>query len=169
MDMEIVSYSSSKGAISVGVNFNPMYRHKIFKYEPLKIFCESKMREAAEIYGKKYQFKLDEVGFDIDHSHVLVTFGPNVKLCDIIKNLKQYSAKEMFKAFPWLRSYDEANILGRGTKQKLFTKGKFWSGGYYFESYGRRTFDSHKEYVANQGKQHKIERSQTRLYAFMAA
>src|SRR3989338_10775775 len=98
--MEIVSYSSSKGAISVGVNFNPMYRHKIFKYEPLKIFCESKIREAAEIYGEKYQFKLDEVGFDIDHSHVLVTFGPNTKLCGIIKKLKEHSARALFKTFP---------------------------------------------------------------------
>jgi len=122
MNMEIVSYSSSKGAISVGINFNPMYRHKIF-----------------------------EIGFDIDHTHVLMTFGPNVKLCDIIKKLKEYSAKELFKAFPWLRGYDEANILDKGTKQKLFTKGRFWSPGYYFESYGRKTFDSHKEYVANQG------------------
>jgi len=169
MNMEIVSYSSSKGAISVGVNFNPMYRHKIFKYEQLKIFCESKIREAAEIYGKKFQFRLDEAGLDIDHAHVLVTFGPNVKLCDIIKKLKQHSSKEIFKTFPWLRGCDESNILGKGKNQKLFTKGHFWSHGYYFESYGRKTFDSHKEYVANQGKQHRIERSQMKLSYFIAS
>ena len=98
--MEIVSYSSSKGAISVGVNFNPMYRHRIFKYRPLKEFCVSKLKEAAQIHGQKCQFKLDEVGLDIDHAHVLVTFGPNTKLSDIIKKLKQHSAKELFKAFP---------------------------------------------------------------------
>lgn len=167
--MEISSYSSSKGAISVGVNFNPMYRHAIFKYEPLKIFCESKIREAAEIYGEKYQFKLDEVGFDIDHSHVLVTFGPNTKLCNIIKKLKEHSSRALFKTFPWLRGYDTTNILGKGTKQKLFTKGRFWSGGYYFESYGRKTFDSHKDYEANQGKQHNIERSQLKLNSFIAS
>ncbi len=167
--MEIVSYSSSKGAISVGVNFNPMYRHKIFKYEPLKIFCESKIREAAEIHGKKYQFKLDEVGFEIDHAHTLVTFGPNVKLSKIIQKLKEHSARAMFKTFPWLRGRDTTNILGKGINQKLFTKGHFWSGGYYFESYGRRTFESHKEYVANQGKLHKIERSQMKLNNFIAA
>lgn len=167
--MEIVSYSSSKGAISVGVNFNPMYRHPIFKHEPLKIFCENKIREVAEIYGEKYQFKLDEAGLDIDHAHVLVSFGPNVKLCDIIKKLKQHTSKAIFKTFPWLRGRDETNILGKGTNQKLFTKGHFWSPGYYFESYGRKTFDSHKEYVANQGKQHKIERSQTRLNSFIAS
>ena len=167
--MEIVSYSSSKGAISVGVNFNPMYRHEIFKYEPLKIFCENKIREAAEIHGENYQFILDEVGLDIDHAHVLVTFGPNVKLCDIIRKLKSHSAKELFKTFPWLKGYDEANILGKGTKQKLFTKGHFWSGGYYFESYGRKTFDSHKEYVANQGLHHRRNKSQLRLNQFIAA
>ena len=111
--MEIVSYSSSKGAISVGVNFNPMYRCAIFKYERIK---------------------------------ELVTFGPNTKLCDIIKKLKEHSAIALFKTFPWLRGYDETNILGKGRKQKLFTKGRFWSGGYYFESYGRKTFQSHKEY-----------------------
>lgn len=167
--MEIISYSSSKGAISVGVNFNPMYRHAIFKYEPLKIFCESKIREAAEKYGKKYQFRLDEVGIATDHAHTLVTFGPNVKFCDIIKKLKEYSAKEIFRAFPWLKGYDEANILGKGTNQKLFTKGHFWSPGYYFESYGRKTFDSHKEYVAKQGKHHEFEKSQMRLNNFIAA
>ena len=94
--MEIISFSSSKGAISVGVNFNPMYRHKIFKHGPLKEFCAFKLKEAAQMYGKKYQFRLDEVGLDIDHAHVLVTFGPNTKLCDVIKKLKEHSAKEIF-------------------------------------------------------------------------
>ena len=75
--MEIVSYSSSKGAISVGVNFNPMHRHAIFKHKPLKIFCENKIREAAEKYSKKYKSILDEAGIDIDHAHILVTFGPD--------------------------------------------------------------------------------------------
>ncbi len=167
--MEIISYSSSKGAISVGVNFNPMYRHKIFKHELLKEFCVFKIKEATEKYGKENQFRLDEVGADIDHVHVLVTFGPKVKFCDIVKILKEYSAKAVFKAFPWLRGYDETNILGKGTNQKLFTKGHFWSPGYYFESYGRKTFDSHKDYVARHGLSHKFDRSQTRLTAFVAA
>ena len=167
--MEIISFSSSKGAISVGVNFNPMYRHKIFKHGPLKEFCAFKLKEAAQMYGKKYQFRLDEVGLDIDHAHVLVTFGPNTKLCDVIKKLKEHSAKEIFKIFPWRRGRDTGHILSDYRTQKLFTKGKFWSPGYYFESYGRNTFDNHKEYVANQGKQHKIDRSQMRLNQFVAA
>ena len=166
--MEIVSYSSSKGAISVGVNFNPMYRHKIFKHKPLKILCENKIMEAAEKYGKKFQFRLDEVGMDIDHAHVLVTFGPNVKFCTIMKTLKEYSAKAVFKTFPWLRGKDETNIVGRGKDFPLFTKGHFWSPGYYFESYGRKTFDSHKEYVAGQG-QKREDKQQTRLSNFIAA
>ena len=86
--MEIYSFSSSKGAISVGVNFNPMYRHKIFKYGPLKIFCENKIKEAAEKHGKRLKFKLDEVGIDIDHAHILVTFGPDTKLWTILKAIK---------------------------------------------------------------------------------
>ena len=161
--MEIRSYSSSRGAISVGVNFNPIYRHEIFKHKPLKIFCENKIREAAEKYGKKHKFILDESGIDIDHAHVLVTFGPDTKLCEIIKVLKEHSSKQIFRTFPWLRGKDETNIIGRGKNFPLFTKGHFWSPGYYFESYGRKTFDSHKEYVANQGKEHKFKRSQTRL------
>lgn len=164
--MNITSYSSSKGAISVGVNFNPMYRHKIFNYKPIKEFCIFKIKEAAEKYGKKLQFSLDEVGFDIDHIHILVTFGPNTKLNKIIGKLKEYSAKALFKSFPWLTGRDETNILGKGIRQKLFTKRKFWSGGYYFESYGRKTFNSHKDYVANQGMLHKIERNQLKLCSF---
>lgn len=167
--MEITSYSSSRGAISVGVNFNPMYRHEIFKYEPLKIFCVKMIMKAAEKYGEKYQFKLSEVGVDINHIHALVTFGSNVKFCQIVKVLKQYSARKIFKAFPWLRGRDTANILGKGKNHKLFTKGHFWSGGYYFESYGRRTFDEHKEYVSKQGYHHKIDRSQTRLKSYITS
>jgi len=166
--MEIVSYSSSKGAISVGVNFNPMYRHGIFKHELLKIFCESKIREAGEIYKKKYKFTLDEVGIDIDHAHTLVTFGPDTKLWQIIKVIKGYTSREIFKAFPWLRGRDETNIIGRGKGFPLFTKGHFWSPGYYFESYGRRTFDQHKQYVAKQG-QKREDKQQTRLSNFIAA
>lgn len=167
--MEIRSCSFSKGAISVGVNFNPMYRHKIFKHELLKEFCVFKIEEAAEKYGKKYQFKLDEIGSAVDHIHVLVTFGPNTKFCDIMKVLKEYSAKAVFNTFPWLRGYDETNILGKGTNQKLFTKGHFWSPGYYFESYGRKTFDSHKDYVAGQEKHHEFDMAQTKLNVFVAA
>ena len=166
--MEIVSYSSSKGAISLGVNFNPMYRHGIFKHELLKIFCESKIREAGEIYKKKYKFTLDEVGIDIDHAHTLVTFGPDTKLWQIIKVIKGYTSREIFKAFPWLRGRDETNIIGRGKGFPLFTKGHFWSPGYYFESYGRRTFDQHKQYVAKQG-QKREDKQQTRLSNFIAA
>ena len=167
--MEIVSYSSSKGAISVGVNFNPMYRHAIFKYEPLKIFCENKIIEAAEKHGEKYKFKLDEVGMGTDHVHILVTFSPDTKLWQVLKLIKGYTSRYIFRAFPWLKGYDEANILGKGTHQKLFTKGHFWSGGYYFESYGRKTFDSHKEYVRKQWSHHKEDRQQTRLSCFVAS
>ena len=166
--MEIVSYSSSKGAISVGVNFNPMYRHAIFKHKPLKIFCENKIREAAEKYSKKYKFILDEAGIDIDHAHILVTFGPDTKLWEVIKVIKGYSSREIFKTFPWLRGRDETNIIGRGKRFPLFTKGHFWSPGYYFESYGRRTFNQHKEYVARQGRKRE-DKQQTRLSYFIAA
>lgn len=101
--MEISSYSFSKGAISVGINFNPMYRHKIFRYEPLKIFCENKIREAAEKHSKRLKFTLNEIGIEVDHVHILVTFSPDTKLWQIIKAIKGYTAREIFKAFPWLR------------------------------------------------------------------
>ena len=165
--MEISSYSSSKGAISVGINFSTMYRHKIFKHEPLKIFCENKIREAAERHSKRLRFTLDEIGMDIDHAHILVTFGPDTKLWEILKAIKGYSSREIFKAFPWLRDKDYTNIIGRGKDFYLFTKGHFWSPGYYFESYGRRTFDDRKEYVAKQGRKRE-DKQQTQLSNFIA-
>ena len=67
-----------------------------------------------------------------------------------------------------LRSNDNPNIMGRGEGSPLFTKGHFWSLGYYFESYGRRTFDGHKEYVAKQGRKRE-DKQQTRLSKFSAA
>ena len=165
--MEIYSFSSSKGAISVGVNFNPMYRHKIFKYLPLKIFCENKIKEAADKHGKRLKFKLEEVGIDIDHAHILVTFGPDTKLWTILKAIKGYTSRQIFKQFPWLRGRDETNLLGRGKQFYLFAKGHFWSPGYYFESYGRRNFNDHKEYVANQGAKRE-DKQQTTLLSLVA-
>ncbi|MBD3155565.1 MAG: hypothetical protein GF368_02820, partial [Candidatus Aenigmarchaeota archaeon] len=68
MSQDLCSYSSSIGKTRHHISFIPKYRHKIFGFERIKVVCEKSFYETAEKYG----LIIKELGFDIDHLHMVI-------------------------------------------------------------------------------------------------
>ena len=66
---------------------------------------------------------LEEIGFDKDHLHMLMTIPPKYSVASVMGKLKSQSASNLRKAFPWLNKvYWKENIV--------------WSPGYFVSSVG---------------------------------
>lgn len=146
MSLDLASYSSSLGCSKHHISFIPKYRHKIFVFRQIKAVCEQLFHQIA----KKYNFRIIELDFDIDHIHMVISLPPYLSIAKAIQLLKGISARKLFKAFPWLRT-------------KFFWGGNLWSGAYYFDSVGRTTTEAMQQYVKNQGS----KGDQKRLNHFM--
>lgn len=134
MSRDLCSYSSSIGKTRHHISFIPKYRHKIFGFERIKVVCEKSFYETAEKYG----LIIKELGFDIDHLHLIIDIPPRYSVSQIVKLLKGISSRKLFKTFPWLR-------------RKFFWGGKLWSPAYYFDSVGDVQSDVIERYVRQQG------------------
>jgi putative transposase len=81
---------------------------------------------------------LEEIGFDKDHLHMLMTIPPKYSVASVMGKLKSQSASHMRKAFPWLKKvYWKENIV--------------WSPGYFVSSVGVDE-ETIRHYVEYQGK-----------------
>ena len=134
MGQDLRSYSSSFGKTRHHISFIPKYRHKIFGYERIKVICEHSFFETAE----KYELIIRELGFDIDHLHLIIDIPPRYSVSQVVKLLKGRSSRKLFKTFPWLR-------------RKFFWGGKLWSPAYYFDSVGDVQSEVIERYVREQG------------------
>ena len=132
---DLVSYSSSLGRLELHISLIPKYRHKIFAYDKIKTVCQLEFNRVAEQYG----FRIKELGFDIDHLHMVLQLPPSMSVSEAVKLLKGNSSRKLFQCFPWLR-------------QKFFWGGRLWSPAYYFDSVGDTTSEVIYKYVRNQGK-----------------
>jgi putative transposase len=138
MRTDFVSYSSSVGRARLHVALIPKYRHKIFGYARIKEFCAVIFREISNRYG----FRIIEIGFDVDHVHMVIDLGINLSLSKAMQLLKGISSRKLLKTFPWLRS-------------RFFWEGHVWSPAYYFDSVGDVNFETMSNYVRFQERKPK--------------
>ena len=146
---------------AVHLVFVPKYRHSIFRYKPLKDFTEAVLLDIA----KQLNVKVHRIlvgGEDDAHVHLFCDTNLDYTVRQHYQKFKGQSAYRIFKAFPWLRGCDESNILGKGTNQKLFTKGHFWSRGKFGRSVGNVTADTIDHYIK---RSKSIEQTLRKLYA----
>jgi len=147
MSRDLCSYSSSIGKTRHHISFIPKYRHKIFGFERIKVVCEKSFYKTAE----KYDLTIRELGFDIDHLHLIVDIPPRYSVSQIVKLLKGRSSRKLFKSFPWLR-------------RRYFWGGRLWSPAYYFDSVGDVQSEVIERYVKQQG----VKGDQKRLTDYAA-
>ena len=148
MSRDLCSYSSSLGKSRHHISFIPKYRHKIFGYERIKSVCEHSFYETAEKYG----FNIRELGFDMNHLHMVVDTPPSFSLSQVVKLFKGRSSRKLFQTFPWLR-------------EKFFWGGKLWSPSYFFDSVGDVQSEIIERYVREQG----IKGDQKRLTEYFVS
>jgi len=95
--------------------------------------------------ANKYQFVIKELGFDIDHVHLIVDLTNKYSACQVSRLLKGVSSRKLFKEFLWLR-------------KKYFWGGHLWSPAYYFDSVGRTTYETMSNYVKKQEEKGNFQR-----------
>jgi len=65
--------------------------------------------------------KLETIGFDKDHLHMVMSIPPKYSIASVMGKLKSQSASQLRKSFPWLaKVYWNENIV--------------WSPGYFVSS-----------------------------------
>ncbi|MCD4727948.1 MAG: IS200/IS605 family transposase [Pirellulales bacterium] len=83
--------------------------------------------------------KLETIGFDEDHLHMMMSIQPKYSISSVMGKLKSQSAAQLRKTFPWLsKVYWNENII--------------WSPGYFVSSVGVDE-ETIKRYVELQGRQ----------------
>jgi len=83
--------------------------------------------------------KLETIGFDEDHLHMVMSIPPKYSISSVMGKLKSQSASKLRKKFPWLsKVYWNENIV--------------WSPGYFVSSVGVDE-ETIKKYVELQGGQ----------------
>ena len=138
MRTNFVSYSSAVGRARLHIALIPKYRHKIFGYEKIKTFCANVFEETLSRHGAK----IIEIGFDVDHVHLVIELGINLSISRMMQLLKGVSSRKLLRAFPWLRT-------------RFFWGGHVWSPAYYFDSVGDVDFNTMNTYVRSQGTKNK--------------
>ena len=102
-----------------------------------KVFSVALARYAKQLFyqiAAHYEWELIEVGIDKDHVHLLVSAPPRWAPFDIVKKIKTWSARKIFKKFPSLR--------------KSYWGGEFWKDGYFIKTVGDKlTTEKIKKYI----------------------
>ena len=83
--------------------------------------------------------KVETIGFDEDHLHMVLTIPPKYSIASVIGQLKSQSASKLRKCFKWLEKvYWKENVV--------------WSPGYFVSSVGLDE-ETIRKYVEYQGRQ----------------
>ena len=83
--------------------------------------------------------KLETIGFDKDHLHMVMSIPPKYSIASVMGKLKSQSASQLRKAFPWLtKVYWNENIV--------------WSPSFFVSSVGVDE-ETIIKYVELQGRQ----------------
>ena len=111
------------------------YRRRI-----LKPALEDTLRKLIpHLLRSKPGCRLETIGFDQDHVHMVMTIPPTYAIAPLMGELKSQSASYLRKKYVWLEKvYWKENIV--------------WSPGYFVSSVGLDEAMI-KRYVVNQGKQ----------------
>jgi putative transposase len=139
MRTNFVSYSSAVGRARLHIALIPKYRHKIFGYEKIKTFCAKVFAETLS----QHDARIIEIGFDVDHVHLVIELGISLSISKMMQLLKGVSSRKLLRAFPWLR-------------QRFFWGGHVWSPAYYFDSVGDVNSDVMGAYVRSQGTKNQL-------------
>lgn len=110
------------------------YRHKIINKD-LSTMLKSILLDISKDNG----FIIETMETDLDHIHLLISCTPQHYIPNIMKALKGYSARKIFKAKPEL-------------KQSLWG-GHLWNPSYFVATVSENTEKQINEYIQSQKKE----------------
>jgi len=138
MNKDLVSGSYTLGQSLYHLEWCPKYRYNALRGEHVKSFLKDALIEIAEKYG----MKIHAIGIMPDHVHLFVEIPPTLSLSNSVQYFKGITARKIFQAFS-------------GFKYR-YSRGHFWSEGYFYRSVGSVRADVVQYYVEHQEEE--IER-----------
>ena len=128
------SKNHAKYNLVVHFIFVVKYRHPLLRYLGQEV--KSMINEGC----KKYNYKLIQCEVDVNHTHILLEYGPTESISNIVKNLKQYTTYYLRRDY---------NVL---ISKYIYRSRRFWSKGYFACSIGKgASYETIQEYIKNQG------------------
>ena len=117
--------------------------HMVFQIKYRKIVLSPQivdyMKYIMNGIQARYNWMIDEIGFDQNHIHVFVGAPPTKSPMEIYTAIKSITARKVFARFSWLKTYD---LWG----------GEFWSDGKYVGTVGEKTSEEViRRYIQGQG------------------
>lgn len=102
------------------------------------------LKEIFRSIQERYDIEFEEVGYDLNHIHILCSFPPTRSGGEVVKIIKSLTAREIFKKFPAIKK----DLWG----------GNFWTAGYYIATVSEyANWKVVENYIKNQGKKGKTE------------
>lgn len=135
--MDLTKHSNSTGLSCLHLQFTAKYRRDVFSDVVVKKVCEASLRDTAGQLG----VVVAALDFGPDHVHLLVEEWYLFAIPEIARRLKGASSRAL-RLSCWRRFVN-----------KLWGDA-FWTSGYFYETIGRRTYESAKDYVENQQVKH---------------
>jgi putative transposase len=111
-------------------------RYKVFRNNHTRKVCEKAFREVE----KKYGIRIEELGFQLDHVHMMVHIPAKLSVSFVVQLLKGVSARRIFASSSGLR--------------KRYPRGSFWSRFKYYGTVGPMTDATVKKYIGAQDTHH---------------
>jgi len=112
---------------------------------------QSRVKEIINEIGERYWYRIDRMGTDGDHIHLLIQSNPDDSFSKIVKTIKSISAREMFKSFPELK--------------RLMWGASLWETGYFVRTVGDETTTVMiKKYIEKQGYQRGVKAEQIVMF-----
>ncbi|MBL7160894.1 MAG: IS200/IS605 family transposase [Candidatus Aenigmarchaeota archaeon] len=124
---------SSYVRMEAHVSFVVKYRHKVFDDAEFRGRCRQLLYQAAALH----KIRINEMGFDSDHVHIILQLRCNQSLSWAAKCLKGFSGRKLLTEFPQV-------------KRRLFWGSGLWSPAIFGDSLGREP-EVLAAYVRNQG------------------
>lgn len=129
------SKNHSKYSLKVHLISVVKYRKKIIDKD-IDFFLKAKIKQIE----KRSDFKIELMGTDKDHIHLLIDYDPKVSVLQIVRRLKQETTFELWKVY---RDY---------LKKHFWKERTFWSYGYFACSIGDgESYDTIQKYIRSQG------------------
>ena len=133
--MEIIQSSHGAYHLQYHVVWVCKYRRRILNPG----VCEYLRKLFAKLLRSMPGVKIETIGFDMDHLHMMMVIPPKYSIAEVMGQLKGQSSSQLREAFGWLsKVYWKENVV--------------WSPGYFVSSVGLNE-QTIKRYVEHQGRQ----------------
>jgi putative transposase len=96
--------------------------------------AEQVIRHIAE----QYSYTIDTMSVSPDHIHVLLRLQPKQGIADVVRTLKNITARTLFEEFPELKKY--------------LWNGSLWANGYCVNTIGGLNLDAVRQYILQEQK-----------------